>query len=58
MLQRGTARLARRKFTWDLPRAEPLAYLDGDYRTLEHSPELTAADLDEQVLAEARRLTA
>jgi hypothetical protein len=58
MSPRRLARRVRRKFGWELPEAEPLAYLDGDYQTLEYSPELTVADLDERVLAEARRLTA
>jgi hypothetical protein len=57
MSPRELAARVRRKFGYRLPEAEPLARLDGTYKTLEYT-DLTPADVDEQVMAEVRRLTA
>ena len=57
MSPRELAAWVRDSFGYGLPEAEPLAYLDGTYRTLEYYPDLSSADVDEQVLAEVRRLT-
>ncbi|MET9232530.1 hypothetical protein [Lentzea sp. NPDC003310] len=55
---REFAHRVHQRFSHDLPEAEELAELHDCYETLEYYADLTAADLDAQVLAEMRRLTA
>lgn len=57
MTPREFADWVHRRFSHDLPEAEDLAELDDTYDVLEYYPDLTAADVDELVMAEVRRLT-
>ncbi|GGN12421.1 hypothetical protein GCM10011609_60830 [Lentzea pudingi] len=57
MTPREFAHWVHLRFSHDLPAAEKLAELDDTYDVLEYHADLTAADVDEQVLAEVRRLT-
>ena len=56
MSPRELAGWVRDKVGYGLPEAEQLAYLDGTCKTLEYT-DLSPADVDEQVLTEARRIT-
>jgi len=56
MSPRELARWVHRKFGHYLPEAEELARLDDIYDTLEYT-DLSSADVDEQVMAEVRRIT-
>ena len=57
MTPRDLAEWVHQHFSHDLPEAEELAELRDVYETLDYYPELSPAELDEQVLAEVRRLT-
>ncbi|MDX8148189.1 hypothetical protein SK854_39170 [Lentzea sp. BCCO 10_0061] len=57
MSPRELAEWVHQHFSHDLPEAEELAALRDIYETLEYYAELSAADVDEQVMAEVRRIT-